>query len=164
MSPSRRGERELGEIVDASVLPHGGMSVFHYVASTPMSEPSRCVPSQVLSEREIRSGDIVTVEISAAHFGYAGQGLRTYVVDAEPNQLFRELHDCAEGVFSTLGRNVVPGAGNESWTFRENQTIVVQPNIVTLDESAGVQTGELCRVTEDGSESLHDFPLELIQT
>jgi Xaa-Pro dipeptidase len=199
-------ERELGEIVDVAIRRGGGMSVFHYIASTPMSDPRRCVPAQVLSERELRSGDVVTVEISAAHHGYAGQGLRTFVVDAEPTEQFRELHDCAQEVFASLTRVLVPGAGldevlavadgidargftirdallhgfgmgllppsmgtrqtpwsNESWTFELNQTIVVQPNIVTLDETAGVQTGELCVVTADGLESLHDFPLELIR-
>jgi hypothetical protein len=41
--------------------------------------------------------------------------------------------------------------------------MVIQPNIITLDETAGVQTGDLCVVTADGCESLHDFPLELIR-
>ena len=36
-------------------------------------------------------------------------------------------------------------------------TVVIQPNVVTRDESAGVQTGELVVVTEDGAERLHDF-------
>lgn len=34
-------------------------------------------------------------------------------------------------------------------------TLVVQPNVVTPDESAGVQTGELLMVTERGPERLH---------
>jgi len=36
-------------------------------------------------------------------------------------------------------------------------TIVIQPNVVTSDESAGVQTGELVAVTHDGVERLHDY-------
>ncbi len=200
-------ERELGAIVEGSFLADGGMSVFHYIASTPMAAPTRCVPSQVLSERTLEAGDVVTVEISAAHHGYAGQGLRTYVVDAEPTELFARLHGCAEEVFVALTQQIRSGSGledvlsvadtiaaagftirdallhgfgmgllppsmgtrdtpwsNEPWTFERNQTIVVQPNIVTRDEVAGVQTGELCVVTDDGLESLHDFPLELIRT
>ena len=34
-------------------------------------------------------------------------------------------------------------------------TVVVQPNVVTPDETAGVQTGELLLVTDDGPERLH---------
>ena len=37
-------------------------------------------------------------------------------------------------------------------------TVVVQPNVVTSDLSAGVQTGELLLVTENGAERLHDHP------
>ena len=198
-------ERELGEIVDVAVRSGGGETVFHYIASTPMRDPSRCVPSQVLSERVIAPGDVVSVEISAAHDGYAGQGLRTFAVGEEPTDLFRSLHDVAEATIDVLRRVVVPGAGtedvltaadaieaegftirdallhgfgigllppsigtratphaNDDWTFQEGQTIVVQPNIVTPDERAGVQTGELFVVTSDGLRSLHDFPLEFV--
>ena len=37
-------------------------------------------------------------------------------------------------------------------------TVVVQPNVVTVDERAGVQTGELLLVTESGVERLHAVP------
>ncbi|GAA2113298.1 Xaa-Pro peptidase family protein [Actinomadura alba] len=37
-------------------------------------------------------------------------------------------------------------------------TVVVQPNVVTPDLTAGVQTGELLLVTEDGAQRLHDYP------
>ena len=37
-------------------------------------------------------------------------------------------------------------------------TVVIQPNVITRDEQAGVQTGELVLVTETGWESLHRFP------
>ena len=37
-------------------------------------------------------------------------------------------------------------------------TLVVQPNVVTHDETAGVQTGELVLVTGNGPEHLHDVP------
>jgi Xaa-Pro aminopeptidase len=43
------------------------------------------------------------------------------------------------------------------FTLEEGMTIVVQPNVVTRDESAGVQTGELVAVTADGAERLHDY-------
>jgi Xaa-Pro dipeptidase len=37
-------------------------------------------------------------------------------------------------------------------------TVVVQPNIVTPDGQAGVQTGELLLVTDQGPERLHQYP------
>ena len=42
--------------------------------------------------------------------------------------------------------------------FRAGQTVVIQPNIVTRDHTAGVQTGEMMVITKDGVERLHAFP------
>jgi Xaa-Pro dipeptidase len=44
------------------------------------------------------------------------------------------------------------------FTFEAGMTVVIQPNVITPDERAGVQTGELVLVTETGWESLHDYP------
>lgn len=52
---------------------------------------------------------------------------------------------------------------DDDWVFEAGQTIVIQPNVVTTDETAGVQVGELCVVTDDGARSLHSFPLELVR-
>jgi Xaa-Pro dipeptidase len=41
------------------------------------------------------------------------------------------------------------------FTFQAGMTVVVQPNVITADESAGVQTGELVLVTDGGVERLH---------
>ncbi len=43
------------------------------------------------------------------------------------------------------------------FTLEEGMTIVIQPNVVTRDESAGVQTGELVAVTAGGADRLHDY-------
>ena len=37
-------------------------------------------------------------------------------------------------------------------------TIVVQPNVITVDETAGVQVGELVRITASGFERMHAAP------
>jgi hypothetical protein len=44
------------------------------------------------------------------------------------------------------------------FTFAAGMTVVIQPNVITADERAGVQTGELVQVTGTGWESLHRFP------
>jgi Xaa-Pro dipeptidase len=49
------------------------------------------------------------------------------------------------------------------FTLEEGMTIVIQPNVVTRDEAAGVQTGELIAVTADGAERLHDYPRGLLR-
>jgi Xaa-Pro dipeptidase len=51
----------------------------------------------------------------------------------------------------------------EPFTFKENMTIVVQPNVISNDERMGVQVGELLRVTSTGVQSLHSYPMRFIQ-
>ena len=46
--------------------------------------------------------------------------------------------------------------------FREGMAVVLQPNVVTRDGSAGVQYGQMLRVTRDGVEDLHHAPEGLI--
>ena len=47
--------------------------------------------------------------------------------------------------------------------FRAGMTVVIQPNVVTKDGRAGVQTGELALVTHDGIERLHSAPRGFMQ-
>jgi Xaa-Pro aminopeptidase len=49
------------------------------------------------------------------------------------------------------------------FAFEAGMTIVVQPNVCTLDGRAGVQTGELVLVTDEGAERLHSFPRGLLR-
>lgn len=42
--------------------------------------------------------------------------------------------------------------------LRAGMTLVIQPNVITLDRKAGVQTGELVHITETGFERLHSAP------
>jgi len=51
----------------------------------------------------------------------------------------------------------------ETFVFRENMVIVIQPNVITEDERMGLQVGEMMRVKPDGIESLHRYPMRFIQ-
>ena len=42
--------------------------------------------------------------------------------------------------------------------FRAGQTVVIQPNVVTRDRTAGVQTGEMVLITQTGIERFHSIP------
>jgi Xaa-Pro dipeptidase len=48
------------------------------------------------------------------------------------------------------------------FVFERNMTLVIQPNVVTRDQRAGVQVGELVRVTDEGVVSLHRIPQRLL--
>ena len=56
------------------------------------------------------------------------------------------------------GRPGPGGAAAGDFTFAAGMTVVLQPNVITPDERAGVQTGELVLVTESGWEPLHRYP------
>src|SRR5918992_2323710 len=49
------------------------------------------------------------------------------------------------------------------FTLEEAMTVVIQPNVVTPDESAGVQTGELVAVRPGGAEHMHDYERGLLR-
>ena len=49
------------------------------------------------------------------------------------------------------------------FVFERNMTLVIQPNVVTTDLRAGVQVGELVRVTDGGVVSLHRIAQRLLQ-
>ena len=69
------------------------------------------------------------------------------------------MHGFGGGYFPPiLGSRSRPAGPLPAMTLEENMTIVVQPNVVTPDHKAGVQVGELVRVTRTGFERLHAAP------
>jgi Xaa-Pro aminopeptidase len=192
-------ERELGNLAERAYVGGGGTTHIHYFGAP--------VPAQWPAARVLEPGDVLSCEVSAAHWDYAGQLLRTFAVASDPPPLHRELHDVADAAFDALFERARPGAtaaelvhasaligeagfttrddlvhgfvggylppvlGDRSrtlepipeFTLEEGMTIVIQPNVVTRDESAGVQTGELVVVTHDGAERLHGFERGLLR-
>src|SRR6516162_3930083 len=57
-----------------------------------------------------------------------------------------------------LGSRSRPSAHIPDEPLRAGMTVVIQPNVVTPDGKAGVQTGELVLVTATGIELLHAMP------
>lgn len=57
----------------------------------------------------------------------------------------------------------MPGTTHKPFTFEKDMTIVLQPNVATVDGTAGVQMGNLVHVTDEGSVSMHHGPLELLR-
>ena len=210
-------EYELGFLLAEGYRRDGGEDYLHYISSTPQDDPDRAVPSQTPGSRTLQSGDILAIELSIGYHGYAGQALRTIVLDGEPNQLFTDLYASAdeayramcdtirpgattgdvlnalafiddrgyaiidgllhgygigilppslptEGYPLTPTRPVVmPGTTHKPFTFQKDMTIVLQPNVTTQDGKAGVQMGNLIRVTDDGVEVMHAGPTELLR-
>jgi Xaa-Pro dipeptidase len=200
-------EHELAAIVESAYLGLGGKNHIHYMATTPMQNPTVCVPAQQPSNRLIEKGDVLITEISAQYHGYPGQILRPFAIGTKPTPGYQRMYDVAVDIYLriadvirdgatidevldaaeyihtagfTIYDDLLHGFGGgylppilrtrrtsakppQSFIFRENMTIVIQPNVITTDERMGVQVGELVRVTRDGVESLHRYPMRFIQ-
>jgi Xaa-Pro aminopeptidase len=80
---------------------------------------------------------------------------------------FTAIDDLVHGFGGGYLPPVVPAPGRAvsapDFTLAAGMTVVVQPNVVTRDGRAGVQTGELLLVTEQGPERLHTYPPGLQQ-
>jgi Xaa-Pro dipeptidase len=57
-----------------------------------------------------------------------------------------------------LGSKSRPAGPVPDAPFRAGQTVVIQPNVVTRDATAGVQTGEMVLITDTGIERFHATP------
>jgi Xaa-Pro dipeptidase len=200
-------EHELAAIVEGAYLGLGGKTHIHYMATTPMHNPTVCVPAQHQSNRVIEKGDVLITEISAHYHGYPGQILRPFAIGAAPAPEYKWMYEVAVDVYLRIASVIRDGASIDAvlnageyihaagftiyddllhgfgggyllpilrtrrtsakppqpFTFRENMTVVIQPNVITEDERMGVQVGELVRVTRSGVESLHRYPMRFIQ-
>jgi Xaa-Pro aminopeptidase len=66
------------------------------------------------------------------------------------------MHGFGGGYFPpVLGTKSRPAGPLPEMTLEAGMTCVVQPNVITPDQKAGVQVGELVLVTKDGFERLH---------
>ena len=177
------------------------------MGTTPMSNPSLCVPSQYQSNRILQTGDVLITEISAHYHGYAGQILRPFAIGTPPTVEYLHMYDVAVEVFNRIATVIRPGATSdevlavsdyihqagfticddlvhgfgggylkpilrtrqtstklpETFVFREDMVIVIQPNVITEDGRMGIQVGEMVRVGPKGVESLHQYPMRFVQ-
>jgi Xaa-Pro aminopeptidase len=86
------------------------------------------------------------------------------VIEAAGYTIYDDLvHGIGNGYLSPVMRTRGTTVEEAPADFRypENSTWVIQPNVITPDERAGVQTGELVHVTAGGIERLHRAPAGL---
>lgn len=74
------------------------------------------------------------------------------------------MHGYGGGYFPpVLGSRSRPAGKVPDMKLEAGMTVVIQPNVVTRDERAGVQVGELVHITEHGFERLHKAPRALFR-
>ncbi|HEX2029918.1 MAG TPA: M24 family metallopeptidase [Actinomycetota bacterium] len=201
-------EYELAKIIEDAYLAERGTNLIHFTLTTSMADPQACVPHQYAPDRVIQSGDVIVTEISASFWGYAGQILRSFTVDADPAPLYQELYDVAVAVYDDIVALLRPGATvgqildradrihdagltiyddlvhgfggaylppiirtrktrgathGDDYAYPAGAIVVVQPNVITPDEKAGVQVGNAVHITPEGPEVLQRYPMKFIR-
>lgn len=66
----------------------------------------------------------------------------------------------------TRNSNYWPGMDDPvtaTWVFEKDMVVVVQPNVVTPDETAGLQLGATVIITDQGAEVVEDYPVEFVR-
>src|SRR5579863_7222563 len=101
-------EHQLAAIVEGAYLGLGGKNHIHYMATTPMSNPSVCVPAQHQSNRVLQRGDVLITESSAHYFGYAGQILRPFSIGTPPTPAYQQMYDVAVEAFQRIANVIRP--------------------------------------------------------
>jgi Xaa-Pro dipeptidase len=106
-------EHELGALLADGYRDQLGEDYLHYISSTPQDASDRCVPAQTPSSRTLASGDVILIELSVGYRAYAGQTLRSIILDAEPNALYADLHEVALAAYHGMREALRPGATTE---------------------------------------------------
>jgi len=109
--------------------------------------------------------------VADAAFDAIAAGLRDGALPAQVIEAARVIEDAGFTTIDDLlhgygGGYLPPILGSASRPagpvpdepFRAGMTVVIQPNVVTRDHKAGVQTGEMVLITRGGIERMHNVP------
>ncbi len=103
-------EYELVALIEGAYVGAGGQTHIHYLSTTSMQHPERCVPAQQPTGRVLQRGDVLITEISAHYHGYPGQILRPFTIGEPPTPSYQRLYDLAVEAFSRVAAAVRAGA------------------------------------------------------
>lgn len=103
-------EHDLVGIIEASYRRRGGQPHIAFLSSMPMAAPTACVPGQNVTDRTIRKGDVIIMEISASYWGYSGQIHRPIAVGQDPTPDWRRLFEAGVQAYQRICQVICPGA------------------------------------------------------
>ena len=120
----------------------------------PARSSRRCGAFAAVAAVSLKAGALPQQVIDAAHV----------IEDAGFTIIDDLLHGYGGGYLPPiLGSRSRPSAHVPDEPFRAGMVVVIQPNVVTLDGKAGVQTGEMVLITDTGIEPMHAVPRGLVQ-
>jgi Xaa-Pro aminopeptidase len=147
-------EQDILAVVYGAYLKHGGDPGIHFIATTQMDNPDRCVPWQRTTPRVIDSGSVVITELTVSYWGYSTQIHRPFAIAREPNALYRKLFNVALECYENIRRICKPGVTSAEIVAASS---VIEENGFTTYDS--VFHGEAGKSPELGTRSAA-HPLE----
>ena len=126
----------------------------HFIATTSMAEPDRCLPWQRTTPRTITEGSVVIAEITVSYWGYSTQIHRAFAIGQEPTPLYQELFDVALECYENVRRICKPGTTSEEIVAATS--VIEERGFTTYDS---VFHGERAKSPELGTRSAW-HPLE----
>jgi Xaa-Pro aminopeptidase len=106
-------EQDILSIVYSSYIKNGGDPGIHFIATTHMDNPDRCVPWQKTTSRVIEAGGVVITELTVSYWGYSTQIHRPFAIAREPSALYRKLFDTALECYENIRKICKPGTTSE---------------------------------------------------
>lgn len=162
-----------GQVPEGRVLRDGSVVTFELSAAVSAEYPGQVLRTVTLGEPtdDYRRMHEVAMQARAA--------VRARIRGGAPARSLVEASACVEeagftttdDLFHGLGMGYLEPIGTTSSRrpahtpdidLAPGMAIVVQPNVTRRDHSAGVQTGEMVLVTEDGFEDIHGIPEGLV--
>jgi Xaa-Pro aminopeptidase len=161
------------QVPEGRVLGHGSVVTFELSAAVAAEYPGQVLRTVTIGEP--------TEEYAALHevAERAREAVRSVICDGVGADALVDASGCIEAAGLTTNDDLFHGLGmgylepigtsasrvpvhRPDMMLRSGMTIVVQPNVVRPDHRAGVQTGELVVVTDDGLRDVHALPSGLI--
>lgn len=161
------------QVPEGRVVTKDSVITFELSASVAMEYPGQVLRTVVLDEPSDVIQGLHDVAMSART--YLRQLVRSGVPAADLVEAGSAIEASGfttrDDLFHGLGMGYLPPIGTSpsripsfkpTEVLQSGMAVVIQPNVTTLDHSAGVQTGEMVVVTDSGFEEIHRIPEGLV--
>jgi creatinase len=133
-------EQDILSIVYSSYIKNGGDPGIHFIATTQMENPDRCVPWQKTTSRVIEAGSVVITELTVSYWGYSTQIHRPFAIAREPSALYRKLFDTALECYENIRKICKPGTTSEE--IIAASAVIEENGFTTYDSVFHGETGK----------------------
>lgn len=161
------------QVPEGRVLARNSIVTFELSAAVAPEYPGQILRTVSLGEMTDRYRDLHATAMStrAAMRSACKPGVPSSDLVAAGSAIEAAGYTTTDDLFHGLGMGYLPPIGTSpsrvpshtpEETLASGMAIVIQPNVTTSSHSAGVQTGEMIVISDDGFEDIHQFPEGLV--